>query len=152
MPATKPLSYSHVGGKPHCGYRHLGVDANHHSPQPGKKHALNKGESGDIFISICGELIPGHYDDAENFSDEVGLGRFCTVEPASDAVGTGVTCGRCRKILQIRKWCVQAFNPYSRKWYTIKDGGNYDTEEAAIAFMRYRECVMRGVQRRVKLI
>lgn len=147
--ATK-ATYSHVGYRPHTGYRHRGRDANHYSAVAGKRHALNA--HGDHYVALCGELIRGRYSDEDDYCNELGLGEFVTVEPAADTCGTGVSCARCRKILGIQRWAVQALCPYSGRWYAVKDHDQYATKQEAEAALAERNQLNPRQSRRVRLV
>lgn len=143
-------TYTHVGYRPHTGYRHMGKLANHYSPVEGKRHALNA--EGDGFRAVCGEFVQGHYDGDGGFCGEVGLGSFDTAEKAENATGVGVTCARCRRLIGVQKWAVQARCPGSRKWYSVKGHDQYATRDEAEVAMQERNRINPHQARRVRQV
>lgn len=127
-------TYTHTGYRPHTGYRHMGKLANHYDAQPGKRHACNAC-AGD-YRALCGEFVQGVYDSFDgDFCNEVGLGRFSTVEESTAKDGSDVTCARCRKLLRCQRWGVQCVANYTGRWTFVKDH-KYSTKSEAEAAMR----------------
>lgn len=138
-------SYSHVGCCPEVGYEHRGRKNSHHSLRDaGKTHALTVTPRGQ-YGSLCGVDVPRYSDSV--YGDGSTTGH---VAPAEGQGGEGVCCGRCRKILGVQVYAVQA-RDYKGAWYPVL-GGKFAKKADAVEFMKDCADRMPGQPVRVRIV
>ena len=101
MTTTDPIAptYTHVGYRPHTGYRTVSARlAGHRLPKPGKTHALNATSGGYYgyvpYVALCGEKVSHNTTPDDEFA---GNGR--NVWTCGTPGMRPVSCARCLKLL-----------------------------------------------------
>ena len=84
-------TYTHVGYRRETGYIHS-ARLYGHADYRGRSHALSGSkyiDDGDHYKALCGAVVVADHD-----------GYGCNVQPADSQDGSGVSCRRCRRIIQ----------------------------------------------------